>query len=129
MPIVSSYILIVSMDVDAAQEDLFNEVYDTEHIPQLLSVPGVRSVSRFKGRPFTFAIAGGVKEMPVPSPVYTAMYEIDNPEVLSSSEWANAVEKGRWAKEVRPFTRNRTHAMYERQSPIGNKAYEENTDV
>ncbi len=29
------YIFIASMDVDPAKEDLFNEVYDTEHVPLL----------------------------------------------------------------------------------------------
>jgi hypothetical protein len=32
--------------------------------------------------------------------------------VLISPEWAKAVEAGRWPKEVRPFTRNRRHALY-----------------
>lgn len=119
MPNQSKYIMMASMDVDPAHEDVFNEVYDTEHVPYLLEVPGVRAVSRFKGVPFSLAIAGGVREMPTPSPIYTAVYEIDSPDVLASDAWANAVEKGRWAEEVRPFTRNRSHAVYERQAPRG----------
>jgi hypothetical protein len=35
------YVLIASMDVTAQVEPLFNEVYDTEHVPNLLKVPGV----------------------------------------------------------------------------------------
>ena len=34
------YLFIASMDVDADKEALFNEVYDTEHIPLILKVPG-----------------------------------------------------------------------------------------
>jgi len=116
MPIVSRYVLIASMDVDASHEALFNEVYDGEHIPHLLTVPGVRSVARLKGEPFTLAIADGFKEMPAPAPVYTAIYEIDHPDVLKSSEWARAVETGRWATEVRQHTRSRHHAVYARQA-------------
>ena len=116
MAIQTSFVLIISMDVDPACEDLFNEVYDTEHIAHLLSVPGVRSVSRFKGQPFAFAIADGVKDVPAPTPVYTAIYEIDSPDVVRSPEWARAVEAGRWASEVRPFTRDRHHALYEKIS-------------
>lgn len=112
MPIESAYVMIASMDVDPAYEDLFNEVYDTEHVPYLLTVPGVRAVSRIKGEPFTFAIANALKPVPAPSPVYTAIYEIDRPEVVISPEWASAVERGRWASQVRPHTRNRHHAMY-----------------
>lgn len=116
MPEAASYVFIASMDVAPEHEDLFNEVYDNEHVPYLLTVPGVRKVTRCKGVPFAFAIAQGVREVPAPEPVFTALYEIDNPSVLSSSEWAAAVEKGRWASEVRPHTSNRTHALYEVQS-------------
>jgi hypothetical protein len=54
------YVLIASMDVTPQVEPLFNEVYDTEHVPNLLKVPGVRSVTRMKGEPARFAIAGTV---------------------------------------------------------------------
>ena len=30
----SKYLFIASMDVESEQEDLFNEVYDKEHVPQ-----------------------------------------------------------------------------------------------
>ena len=36
----TKYIFTASMDVDPEKEDLFNEVYDTEHIPALLKVEG-----------------------------------------------------------------------------------------
>jgi hypothetical protein len=88
------YVLIASMDVTPEVEPLFNEVYDTEHVPNLLQVPGVRSVTRMKGEPARFAIAGAVRELPAPSPIYTAIYEIDDPQVLQSPEWAEAVERG-----------------------------------
>ena len=48
MTIESKYLFIASMDVAKDQEDLFNRVYDTEHIPNLLKVPGVISVARYK---------------------------------------------------------------------------------
>ena len=50
MPITARYVFIASMDVDADKEAVFNEVYDAEHIPSLLSVPGVRSATRPQGR-------------------------------------------------------------------------------
>ena len=46
-------------------------------------------------------------------PRYLAVYEIDDPSVLVSAAWATAVEEGRWSEQVRPFTRNRAHALYE----------------
>jgi hypothetical protein len=42
---------------------------------------------------------------------YLALYELDSPAVLLSKEWAEAGEKGRWPKEVRPYTTNRSHIV------------------
>jgi hypothetical protein len=112
MTIQTKYLFVVAMDVEPAMEALFNEVYDQEHVPELLQVPGVRGVTRLKGEPFTFSIGGALKQMPAPRPVYTALYEIDCPDVLSSPAWAVASEKGRWAGQVRPHTTNRSHAVY-----------------
>ncbi len=47
-------------------------------------------------------------------PAYTALYEIESPEVLVSDAWARAVELGRWPTEVRPHTRNRRHVLWAR---------------
>jgi len=113
MPIQTRFLFVVSMDVDPAKEALFNEVYDREHIPYLLEVPGVRAVSRMKGRDFQVALGGAIVDKPHDGPRYVAMYEIDSPEVLSGAAWASAVEKGRWPGEVRPFTSNRRHQLLE----------------
>jgi hypothetical protein len=112
MPIKSKYLFIASMDVDPDKEALFNEVYDTEHVPNLLKVPGVQSVARMEGEPFAISIGGEEKRMVHDGPRYSALFEIDGPHVLVSREWAKAVEAGRWSGEVRPFTRNRRHALY-----------------
>ena len=111
MPIKTSYLFIASMDVDPEKEELFNEVYDQEHVPKLLQVPGVIAVTRLKGEPFAVNIGGERREMPAESPVYSAIYEIESPEVLTSDAWAEAVEAGRWPGEVRPHTRNRNHRL------------------
>jgi hypothetical protein len=112
MPIKSRYLFVASMDVDPDKEELFNEVYDTEHIPNLLKVPGVHAVARLMGEPFALSLGGEAKRVGLDGPRYSAMYEIDGPHVLVSPEWAKASEAGRWPNEVRPFTRNRRHALY-----------------
>ena len=112
MPISAKYLFVVSMDVDPGKEALFNEVYDTEHIPNLLKVPGVRAVTRMAGEPFAVSIGGAEKKGAHDGPRYSAVYEIDGPQVLISPAWAKAVEDGRWPGEVRPFTHNRRHALY-----------------
>ena len=112
MPITSRYLFVASMDVDADKEALFNEVYDTEHVPNLLKVPGVHAVTRLAGEPFAMSIGGQERPVAHAGPRYSAIYEIDGPEVLVSRAWAAAVEAGRWPGEVRPFTRNRHHALF-----------------
>ena len=112
MPIDARYVFIASMDVDADKEAIFNEVYDGEHIPGLLRVPGVRSAARMKGEPFAVSIGGTANPVAHKGPVYSAIFEIDSPGVLVSREWASAVEAGRWPREVRPYTRNRQHALF-----------------
>src|SRR5882757_2379390 len=112
MPIATKYLFIVSMDVTKEKEALFNEVYDTEHVPLLLKVPGVRAVTRLKTVPAAFMLAGQRKPLDGAGMAsYLALYEIDSPDVLLSAEWAHAGEQGRWPAEVRPFTSNRSHIV------------------
>lgn len=112
MSITSKYLFVASMDVEPDKEALFNEVYDTEHVPNLLRVPGVYAVTRIKGEPFAVSIGGTVQQIAHSGPRYSALYEIDGPHVLVSAAWAHAVEQGRWPAEVRPYTYNRQHALY-----------------
>jgi hypothetical protein len=112
MPISTKYLFVVSMDVAKDKEALFNEVYDTEHVPLLLKVPGVKAVTRMKTEPAAFNIGGERKVLDGGTqPRYVAIYEIDSPAVLLSKEWSEAAEKGRWPSQVRPFTSNRHHVV------------------
>jgi hypothetical protein len=112
MPVKSKYVFIASMDVTPEKEALFNEVYDREHVPNLLKVPGVRSVTRLRTEPATFSVGGTMKALTGEgAPTYVALYEIDSPDVLTSKAWAEAVELGRWPSEVRPYTSNRHHIV------------------
>lgn len=112
MPFATKYVFIVSMDVTPEKEALFNEVYDREHLPNLLKVPGVRSATRLRTEPANFTIGGETKRLTGGgAPTYTAIYEIDSPDVLTSKAWAEAGELGRWTAEVRPYTSNRHHIV------------------
>ncbi|HZP92117.1 MAG TPA: hypothetical protein VFB20_04450 [Burkholderiales bacterium] len=107
------YLFIASMDVDADKEQLFNEVYDREHIPNLLKVPGVLSARRYTAEPLTMMIGGERKTIAAQGePRYSAVYELESAEVLLSEAWARAVEAGRWPAQVRPYTRNRRHRLF-----------------
>lgn len=106
------FVFIASMDIDPDKEAIFDEVYDTEHIPQILKVPGVISARRYTTEPLTMFIGGETKTIIAEGePRHSAMYELESAEVLTSDAWARAVDAGRWPTEVRPFTRNRRHTL------------------
>jgi hypothetical protein len=112
MPLAKKYLFIVAMDVAKEKEALFNEVYDTEHVPLLARVPGVGHITRLKTEPAAVNIGGERKPLDGGGQAsYVAFYEIDSPDVLLSKEWAEAVEMGRWPAEVRPYTTNRSHIV------------------
>ena len=108
----AKYLFIASMDVDPDKEALFNEVYDTEHIPFLLKVPGVLAAYRATAAPLAVVIGGKKQLVPAEGePKYSAFFELEHADVLVSDAWAKAVEQGRWPSEVRAYTRNRKHVL------------------
>jgi hypothetical protein len=110
--------MIASMDVDPEHEALFHEIYDKEHVPNLSKVPGVLSVARFERQELTMSIGGEKRVITFENePKYTAIYELESPEALVSKEWADAVERGRWPAQVRPYTRNRRHVLLKLTPP------------
>lgn len=113
MPITGKWIFTAAMDVDPDKEVLFNEVYDAEHIPIISKVPGVIAVTRLKLDTLRMTMGGETKTMdPQGAPRYAAVYELESPDVLTGIEWAKAVDQGRWASQVRPYTRNRQHTLH-----------------
>ncbi len=115
MPIDSSYLFLASMNVEPSHEAEFNDVYDTEHVPMLSEVPGVISIVRFQRRELTMMLGGQLQTVAIKDePRYTALYELESPEVLVSDAWADAVERGRWPTQVRPYTRDRHHQLLQR---------------
>src|SRR5258706_14470288 len=106
------FLFTAAMDVDPAKEALFNEVYDTEHIPELLKRPGVFAVHRFTLMPLKMSIGGELKTIVAEGePKYSATYELESAEALTSEAWAKAVEKARWPAQVRPHSPNRRHTL------------------
>jgi hypothetical protein len=115
MPFQAPYLFSAAMDVAPDREALFNQVYDEEHVPTLLGVPGVIAVARFKTREFSIVIGGERRTVTVDAePRYQALYELESPDVLVSPAWTQAVDRGRWPGEVRPYTKNRRHVLYQR---------------
>jgi hypothetical protein len=115
MPLQTRYLFTAAMDVEPSKEAVFNEVYDKEHVPSLLEVPGVIAVARLKLEPLTMSIGGEKKTIVFENePKFSAIYEVESPDVLVSAAWAKAVEAGRWPSQVRPYTKNRRHTLFSR---------------
>jgi len=96
----ASALYLVRMDVAHDHEATFNDVYESEHVPNLAKVAGVRHAARYR--------------QPSPTePRYLAAYEVDSPAVIESAAWKTAGELGRWPTGVRPHTMNRHRTLYE----------------
>lgn len=86
-------LLLALMDVDPAHEAAFNRVYDTEHVPERLAVPGFRTARRF------LAVEG--------APAYQAFYDLDSADVLQTAAYKQLAERdNEWKKLVSPHVRN-----------------------
>ena len=95
------YVFWVMMDVEPHREALFNELYDTEHLPLLLKLPGCVNAVRYRT-----STAG--------EPRYLCVYEVDSAELPMSKRWNDASDIGRWKPEVRPYTYNKKWIVSER---------------
>jgi hypothetical protein len=97
----SEYLYVVQMDVPPELEADFNRIYDTQHIPEIMKVPGVLDVKRY------------VLEKPAAdAPKYTAIYRVSSPDVPQCPAWVAASDTGDWKPKIRPHTFNRRHAIY-----------------
>jgi hypothetical protein len=98
------YVFWVLMDVEPHREDLFNELYDVEHVPLLLKLPGCVNVARYR------------TETPG-EPRYLAAYEVERTDLPMSPLWNETSDIGRWKPEVRPYTHNKHYIVTQRIWP------------
>ena len=82
----ADYILVVQLDIDKKHEKEFNELYDGEHVPSLLSVKGVKSGQRYE------LDSNAEDELR-----YLAIYEIERPDIPTSEEWQKAANTPGWS--------------------------------
>lgn len=99
-----SYIYTVQMDIPAELEAEFNRIYDEEHIPLIVQVPGVRSASRYRME----------WSAQTDTARYLAIYEVDAPDVPHSAAFVAASDTGEWKPKIRPHSTNRRHSIFRR---------------
>jgi hypothetical protein len=91
------YFYMVTFEIAPEDEREFNEIYDNEHIPDLLTVDGVKGVLRLRdGEPNQNGWL-----------VYSALYLIATPELPDTPQWKARSEIGRWAPVMRPRLKSR----------------------
>jgi len=92
-------LLIVWTDIAPEYEAEFNEWYDKEHIPQLLSVPGFQTARRYQ------AIEG--------KPKYLAVYRLADETVLRSDAFrAVREDPTTWTRKITPQFRNTQRGVF-----------------
>jgi hypothetical protein len=96
-----SYVYIVQMDIPAEHEAEFNRIYDTEHVPALTKVPGVRGCTRY--------VLEKTNKQGMAR--YLALYELDSPDLVDSPAWLEAAAVGDWIAKIRPHATNRSHTI------------------
>ena len=98
------FIYMVQMDIPAEHEAAFNRIYDTEHVPDILKVPGVRGCTRYA---LETTNSDGM-------PRYLARVPAGFGRRDEKPGLAEASEKGDWAPKIRPHTTNRSHTVMRR---------------
>jgi len=102
-----SGLLAVWTDIPAAMEEEFNAWYDTEHVPERLSVPGILSAERY------VAVEG--------QPKYLALYECTDERVLQSEAYLKILKPGTpWTRRVTPHFINSSRCVYRQLLSLGN---------
>ena len=99
-----TFLLIVTAEVDAVVEAEWNRWYDTVHLPDALACPGVLSGRRFASVGETRQSDRGVSSRS-PARVYTTIYEISGPEVVTTPEFQKMRGWYQFAPHVRATTR------------------------
>lgn len=101
-------LLLVAMEPPASLEEEFNDWYDTEHVPQRLSLPGFLGGRRF------VCIEGW--------PRYLATYDLTTPAAVETPEYM-AVSGSRstpWSRRILPRTTGR-HRIVARRIGAGSE--------
>jgi len=100
-------IFLVYTDIEPNYEDEFNAWYNTEHLPELLSLPGFLDAARY------VAYKGG--------PKYLAVYELDSAEALKTPEFQKwRANPSPWSRRISPTVigKNLTRVIGQQIFPV-----------
>ena len=90
--------MMVTFEIAPEDEAQFNDIYDHDHIPNILKLKGVIEVIRFRDA------APNEKGLLV----YSALYLLAQENLHQTPEWTRLSDLGRWAPVVRPKLKSRS---------------------
>lgn len=108
-------LLLAALDVPDAFVAEFNRIYDNEHVPQLLALPGFLNGRRFQ------AVDG--------KPRFQAVYDLASPDAFAPAIFeAQSKINNEWNEKVRPQYTFRESGVFEQilPDPLGRTAMPEN---
>ena len=91
------FFYLVTFEIAPEDEAAFNEIYDTEHIPNIMELDGVLQVIRFRD----------AEPTPAGWLLYSALYLITRADLPGTPEWRAKSDIGRWAPVMRPRVKSR----------------------
>ena len=91
------FYMMITFEIAPEDEAEFNEIYDTEHVPNISRLEGVLEVIRFKDA------APNEKGWLV----YSALYVLARENLHETAEWKALSDLGRWAPVMRPKLKSR----------------------
>ncbi|MFC2038908.1 hypothetical protein ACFLUG_03965 [Chloroflexota bacterium] len=110
----TKYVFIVGHDVPRNKHAEFNAWYNTEHIPDLLSIPGFVSVRRFaldeKVIP-PITDRGGVSSQ------YLTIWDLESEDALTCSEFTNK-SASPWTQWIRGWYTRQVCTLYKQIFPV-----------
>ena len=97
---IGTTILVVMMEVDEADDEVFNKWYNEEHLPERMSIPGYVSARRFMLDPQDEQANGVLRylciwELENDSPLQSQFYRDQNAKPTPTKDAANGVVKQR----------------------------------
>ncbi len=92
------YCMMITFEIAPEDEAEFNDVYDNDHVPNIMKLDGVTEVIRFRdpGRNEKGYL------------VYSALYFMMKENLHTTPEWQALSDTGRWMPVIRPKVKSRT---------------------
>ncbi len=98
------YCMMITFEIAPEDEAEFNDIYDNDHVPTIMKLPGVVEVLRFRdAEPNERGFL-----------VYSAIYFMTEQNLHETPEWKKLSDMGRWMPVIRPKVKSRAR----RKGPV-----------